>query len=115
MSGTTSVARLPSSAATTNATVAKASNGMLFAVHAYNTTASVKFIKIYNKATAPTVGTDTPVYTFAIGPSQQLDVELAHGLLFSTGISYALTGAAADADATAVAAGDIVALNISYY
>ena len=108
--------RIPSSAATTNATVAKASIGEVHSITAMNTTASPKFLKLYNKATAPTVGTDTPVMTLALPVSNAPYVlPLPHGgHYFSLGISYALTGAAADADATALALGDVVGLNILY-
>ena len=37
----------------------------------------------------------------------------AYGAYFATGIAYAITGGAADLDATAVAAGDVI-LNIGY-
>jgi hypothetical protein len=108
--------RIPSSAATTNATSAKASAGNVHQIIAMNTTAAVKYLKLYNKASAPTVGTDTPVLTIPLEVSNRLvQINLADGgLYFSTGIAYALTGAAADADATALAAGDVVGLNIAY-
>jgi hypothetical protein len=108
--------RIPSSAATTNATSAKASAGNVHLILALNTTASVKYLKLYNKASAPTVGTDTPVLTIPLPVSNALtEVNISDGgFYFSTGIAYALTGAAADADATALALGDVVGLNIAY-
>lgn len=110
------VSRIVSSANSTNATVAKASTGDLFAVQGYNTTASVVYLKLYNKASAPTVGTDTPIKTIPIPPNAPVPSSCvwANGLYFSTGIAYALTGAAADNDTTAVAAGAIVGLNLDY-
>lgn len=110
------VSRITSSASTTNATVAKASMGDLFAITGYNTTAAVVYLKIYNKASAPTVGTDTPVLTIAIPPNAPVPANcMGTGpLYFSTGIAYALTGAAADSDTTAVTAGAIVGLNLIY-
>lgn len=111
----TSTSRIPSAAASTNATSAKASAGTVFVIEAMNTTASVKYLKLYNKASAPTVGTDTPVRTIALAPSNARSfIEFPSGLYFATGIAYALTGAASDADATALAAGDVVGLNIDY-
>lgn len=107
--------RIPSAAATTNATSAKASAGTVYTIDAMNTTAAVKYLKLYNKASAPTVGTDTPVRTIALPPSNATyRIQFPSGYYFSTGIAYALTGAAADADATALAAGDVVGLNIDY-
>lgn len=107
--------RLLSSAATTNATSAKASAGNLFRIIGNNTVASKRYLKIYNKATAPTVGTDTPILTLVIQPSGPFVFDLgANGHYFGTGIAYAITGAAADADTTAISAGDIECLNLTY-
>lgn len=111
----TTTSRIVSSAATTNATSAKASAGDVHVIYASNTTAALKYLKLYNKASAPTVGTDTPVLTIPMAPSNTpTRVEFPFGMYFATGIAYALTGAAADADTTALAAGDVVGLNIVY-
>jgi hypothetical protein len=107
--------RIPSAANTTNATSAKASAGEVHQITAYNTTAAVKYLKLYNKASAPTVGTDTPTHTLPIPPNGSLAVSFPNGgAYFGTGIAYALTGAAADSDTTALTAGDVVGLTISY-
>jgi hypothetical protein len=63
------VNRLVSSAATNNATNIKGSAGDVFLIQGFNATAGVKYLKLYNKATAPTVGTDTPFVTFALPAS----------------------------------------------
>lgn len=109
-----SFARLLSSAATTNATSVKASAGDVFKIFGNNTTATKRYLKLYNKASAPTVGTDTPVLTFPLPGSAAFDISITQGAYFSTGIAYAITGAAADADTTAVLAGDIECLNFLY-
>ncbi|TGP65458.1 hypothetical protein EN868_03145 [Mesorhizobium sp. M2D.F.Ca.ET.225.01.1.1] len=110
-----SSSRIVSSANTTNATVAKASAGWLSSIVGLNTTGSAIYLKLYNKATSPTVGTDTPVLTIPIPASGFFSISLNTApYYFSTGISYALTGAAADADTTAVAAGAITGLNLLY-
>jgi hypothetical protein len=106
-------ARLISAAATTNATSVKASAGDLFKVRGFNNKASAVFLKLYNKASAPTVGTDTPVLTFRLAPSADFAIDL-DGFYCSAGIAYAITGAAADADTTALAAGDVQAMNLTY-
>lgn len=113
-SNANAVYRLPSALGTTNAAVAKATPGTVFGITAYNASAAVKFVKLYQKATAPTVGTDTPFMTFAIGPSQGLALDFGTGVVFTLGIAVAITGLAADTDATAVTAGDIVGLNVQY-
>lgn len=107
--------RLLSSAATTNATSVKAAAGDLFKVSGNNTVASKRYLKLYNKASAPTVGTDTPVLTFVLPASAPFAIDLGtSGQYFATGIAFAITGAAADADTTAIAAGDIECLNLTY-
>lgn len=110
----TSVGRIASCAATTNATSVKASAGTVHSIDLYNAAATVKFLKLYNKASAPTVGTDTPVRTIALKPTDKTTITFPKGLYFATGIALALTGAAADADTTALAAADVVGLNVDY-
>jgi hypothetical protein len=107
--------RLLSSAATTNATSVKGSAGNVFKIVGNNTVASKRYLKLYNKASAPTVGTDTPVLTFVLAASAPFAIDLGPaGQYFATGIAFAITGAAADADTTAIAAGDIECLNLTY-
>jgi hypothetical protein len=110
-----SCGRIASAAATTNATVLSAVPVDVYHISAMNTTASLKYLKLYNKKTAPTVGTDVPAMTIALQPSNVLtQIPIDLGLYFNQGLAIALTGAAADADATALAAGDVVGLNILY-
>jgi hypothetical protein len=97
------------SAATTNATSIKASAGTIGYISAGNTTANALYLKIYDKATAPTVGTDVPIHTFIIpggstGAGSNMPLP-PQGILCSNGIAIAITGAATDADTTAVTAG----------
>lgn len=104
--------RLLSSAATTNATLIKASAGRLFLIIGRNNAASIRYLKFYNKASAPTVGTDVPVLTIALDASSRFEIDLnPYGQFFTTGIAFAITGALADNDTTAIAAADILALN----
>lgn len=104
------------SAATTNATSVKGSNGILTGGSARNTTASAKFLKFYNKASAPTVGTDVATMIIGIPPNASInlgEVFGAAGYRLATGIAYALTGAYANSDTTALAAAD-VEVNLLY-
>lgn len=105
------------SAASTNATSLKASAGQIYMITATNTNAAVRYLKLYNKASSPTVGTDTPVLVFAIpggtaGAGTNIPVP-AGGLVFGTGIAFAITTGAADSDTGAVAANEII-INIGY-
>lgn len=105
------------SAASTNATSVKGSAGQVYTVIAHNINAAVRYLKLYNKATAPTVGTDTPVMTLPIpanaaGAGFVLDTG-GMGIAFATGIGLAITTGVADADTGAVAANEIV-VNLLY-
>ncbi len=100
------------SAASTNATSVKASAGQVYTILATNLNAAVRYLKLYNKASSPTVGTDTPVMTLAIpgntaGAGFVLDTG-GMGIAFATGIALALTTGVADSDNTGVAANEIV-------
>lgn len=101
------------SAASTNATVVKGSAGTIGSIFVHNTTAAVNYLKVFNKATAPTVGTDTPVMNIAIPANAAVDFVNASGWRFTTGIGIAITGGQALLDATAVAAGDVT-FNMAY-
>ena len=111
--GADSVSRILSAAASTNATSAKASAGYLHQVSGHNSAASARYLKFYNKGTAPTVGTDTPVLTYYL-PSSSAFVFDIPALYFASGISYALTTGVADADTGALTAADIIGLNVVF-
>lgn len=96
------------SAATTNATSVKASAGNLYAIAASNASASPRFLKLYNKASAPTVGTDVPVLVIPIAANSIVMFEFGRlDQRFSTGIALAITGAIGDADTTAIGASEV--------
>ena len=102
------------SAATTNATLVKSTAGNVYGIWISNTSASTRYLKLYNLTVAPTVGTSTPAMTIAIPAGFCGDLNVGtHGISFTTGISLAITGAYADADTTAIAAGE-VCLNFMY-
>lgn len=104
------------SASSTNATSLKASAGQIYSIQVFNTNASARYLKLYNKASAPTVGSDTPVKTILIpgasaGAGASISVNV--GISFSTGIAFAITTGIAHSDTGAVGANDI-AVNIDY-
>jgi len=101
------------SAASTNATSVKASAGQVFGYYLFNANAATRYLKLYNKASAPTVGTDTPVATIPIPAGAAANVEFTQGVAFATGIALALTTGVADADTGAVAANEVV-VNLFY-
>lgn len=95
------------SAATTNAQSIKASAGQVFGYELGNNGASDAWVKLYNKASAPTVGTDTPFRTIYLPKGTSKSLHAIGGLSMQTGIAIAITGGAADADTTAVAASQV--------
>jgi len=106
-SGGLSVDRLIS-AASTNSTNAKASAGQVYGWYLSNENAATRFFKVYDKASAPTIGTDVPVLTIPIPGGAAANVEFNNGIEFTLGIGYGLTTGVADADVAAVAADEIV-------
>lgn len=104
------------SLATTNGANVKASAGQIYVLIATNINAAVRYLKLYNKATAPVVGTDTPVARFAIpgnAGGAGFVIPIPDGLAFAAGIGVGLTTGSADGDTGAVAAGDII-VNVLY-
>lgn len=104
--------KLVSAAASTNATVAKASGGGVTFISGYNANAAARYLKLYNKATAPTVGTDVPTHVFRLPPSSDFMFDFSNPLIFATGISYALTTGSADNDTGALTAADVLCLMV---
>ena len=102
------------SAASTNATNVKASNGALGTCLLTNTSASWRYVKFFNLAVSPTPGTSTPVIQFPVPPNSSLDVSMSFaGLRFTTGISYAITSGSALLDTGSVGTGEVL-VNLSY-
>jgi hypothetical protein len=102
------------SAASTNATsVSATANTLLYGYYISNTNSSVRYVKFYNKASAPTVGTDTPVLVLAIPGSGAANVSFPAGVNFTTGLAFATTTGAADNDTGAVAANEVI-VNLVY-
>jgi len=104
------------SAASTNATSLKGSAGQVGFITASNVNAAMRYLKLYNKATAPTVGTDTPVLVLPIpGNTAGAGIALSFGpgIEFTTGIAWALTTGAANSDTGAVSASEHV-IGIGY-
>jgi len=93
-------------AASDNATNVKNAAGQLYGYDLSNNTASNKWLKLYNKASAPTSG-DTPAATILIPANGGRNVEWKMGLPYGTGIGYRITGGVAENDATNTAVDDV--------
>lgn len=103
--------------ASTNAANIKNAAGNLFQISISNPTATAAYVKLYNKASSPTVGTDVPVITIAIpataaGVGEKVYTFGQVGMRFATGISIAVTAAAAATDTGNAVAG--VQINATY-
>ena len=122
VAATDDYARLPAAscsvlltaAATTNATSVKGSAGALKSIQGYNAKAAAVFLKFYDKASAPTVGTDTPVKVLYVPATSAFVFDFPSAFKFVNGIAYAITGASPNADTTALVSGDVLCLNVDY-
>jgi hypothetical protein len=95
-----------SSAATTNSTLVSAGIHALYGINLNNTSGSIIYVKLYNKATAPTCGTDVPVMTIPVGATTgSIQKGFMIPVQFPLGIGLCATGAIADADTTATGTG----------
>jgi hypothetical protein len=94
--------------ASNNAATIKASTGRVVGYRFTNLSAAPKFVRLYNKASAPTMGTDSPQEVIAIPANTYVNHVQEGGIGFTTGIAFACTGAAADLDNTAITALDVI-------
>lgn len=100
------------SAASENAALILTGTSGLQAFYATNTGATVAFVKLYNKATAPT-SSDTPAMILPVpgavsGVAGVCTLPIGFsGFRFALGLGIRITGAVADNDTTAVAAGQV--------
>jgi hypothetical protein len=93
-------------AANTNASSQKSSPGSLFELTISNPTATAISVKLYNKASAPTVGTDVPVLTQTVAAGATNSFSFGqNGKRFTTGIAMAATALPAATDTGVAVAG----------
>lgn len=107
-SGGVTVAKIASTA-TTNATSVKAAAGQVYGWSLFNTSAAIRYLKFYNLAVAPTVGSSVPVFIVPLAAGGASNIMLGNlGTPFATGIAYSISTGVADTDATATAVNDVV-------
>jgi len=94
------------SAASTNVAQIKATAGRVLGWNLANNTASWRYVKLHNIASA-TAGAAVTL-TIAIPPNDSVFCHITQGIGFATAISRSIVAGAADADATAVSANDVV-------
>ena len=101
-------------AAWNNLTSVKASVWLITSIHLSNTTASAKYFKLYNKASAPVLASDVPVLVVLIPPTNWRELVFwAYWLRLTTWIAYALTTWPTNTDTGAMVANDVI-VNINY-
>lgn len=100
------------SSADTNLTSVKVGASNFAGIQCYNS-GTLAFLKIYDKASAPVSASDTPIMTIAIPASNQVSFVLSINASTTLGLAYAITGAVADTDTTAVTLNQ-VSLNLFY-
>ena len=89
-----------------NASIQKSSAGNLHEITASNPTATACFLKFFNKASSPTMGTDVPVLIIPVPAGAFVAYEFgAIGKRFTSGIAMAITANAAALDTNGAVAG----------
>lgn len=100
-------------AATTNGALILTGTSNVSSFYATNEGASVAYVKLYNKATAPTVGTDVPEMIIPVPAAVSGVPGVAnpnigfHGFRFALGLGIAVTRNAVYTDTTAIAANEV--------
>lgn len=101
---------------TDNATLVKAGTVKVASISVCNINAAVRYLKLYNKATAPTCGTDVPVTRLVMPINGCTSYNLGGGNSqagFALGLGYCMVTGITDASTTAVAASEQL-VNICY-
>ncbi|SRR6266702_437785 len=101
-------------AASNNATSIKGTPGTVYGYEIFNASAAIRYVKLYNKATAPAPATDNALLRRVIGiPAGGRVNATLSGLAFSAGIGIAAVTGISDTDNTSVAASDL-SIDIEY-
>jgi hypothetical protein len=103
------------SAVGVNATSLKASAGNIQNILIVSAAATPRFFKLYNKASAPVVGTDTPMITIPLATgASPYNVPPLAGIDFSNGIAYAILLGVQDSSTTPFTVAGEVTAQITY-
>lgn len=97
-----------------DAALVKASAGQLGWLVVTNNNASACYLKFYNSASAPTLGSGTPILRFMVpGNTNGFTVNLGAGAEFTTGISFGIVTGLIDSSGTSTAANEVL-VNLGY-
>lgn len=79
----------------------------------FNNAGTTRYIKLYDKTTAPSVGTDVPRLTIPVASMSSLSIRETVDITFSSGLGIGATTGLADSSMGAPAANDVV-VNLYY-
>jgi hypothetical protein len=100
------------STASNNQTLVATGGRALFDITAFNTNAATAYLKFYNKATAPTCGTDIPIAVIPLVQNIPVNSTSIVGRLFNLGLGFCIVAGLADNDNTNATTG--IVTNITY-
>ena len=92
--------------------IVKATAGTLFSIAAHNLNAAVRYLKIYDKATAATEA-DTPKFTIPLPTGALQPITFPAGVAFANGIGIRCVTELADNGATGASASETI-VNLTY-
>lgn len=92
----------------------KSSAGQIYGWFLFNNSSSIKFIKLYNKNSRPSIGHDAPFMTIPLPAGGGANVNFTSGITFTHGIGIGATTGVADNHTGAPGAYEVIA-NIIYY
>src|SRR5262249_14374570 len=110
--GTTPYSYITSGAANQDSANVKGSAGQPDSRSVVNTTATGKYVKLYDQSSAPT-SADTPKVRIYVPANGGANLDYGHGVAFANGIGHRATSGAADADTGALASNDVF-INLTY-
>ena len=87
--------------------VIKAAKGQIFGGILCNNASAARFVKLYDKVTAPTTS-DTPTQTIELQANQTLPLQVGQGIEYLLGIGIRASNLVADNDNTAPSTNDVV-------
>ena len=73
-----------------------------------NAASAARSVKFFDKASAPTVGSDVPVRTYNLAANTSVVADFARGKLFTLGMWVTVTANAGDSDNTASSNNDVL-------
>lgn len=100
-------------AASNNAALITAGAGVVTGWYCGNIAAAFRYVKLYDKGSSPSPGSDTPFWVIAIPALSGANAFPIHPLHFSSGLGIAIVAGIANNDNSSVSANDVVA-SISY-